>query len=103
MHWDTKLQWLIYLSDKMIEREDHEAAAQLLRDYSHGYGNLGTVGGYGECASAPHAGLVYDRRLGAVTHRKGTDLGIRMKRRKQALMKPLCAWVWRCWRAASTA
>ena len=80
-----KIEWPpdVLLSDKMIEREDHEAAAQLLRDYSHGYGNLGTVGGYGESTNAPHAGMIFDKRLGAVTHRKGTDLTIRMKRRKQ--------------------
>ena len=79
-----KIEWPpdVLLNDRMIEREEHEAAARLLRDYAHGYGSLGGVGGYGE-RTGGGLGLVYDKRLDAVTHRKGLDLGIRAKRRHQ--------------------
>ncbi len=80
-----KLEWPpdVVLNEKLIEREDHDAAVRLARDYAVGYGSMGVIGGYGEMASAPNAGLIFDKRLQAVTHRRGTDIGLRQKRRWQ--------------------
>lgn len=80
----AKIEWPpdILLKDKMIESEDHAAAQQLVRDYSYGYRSQGVVGGYGEPAGAGVA-LVFDRRLGTVTHRKGMDLGRAMWQRER--------------------
>jgi hypothetical protein len=77
-----KIEWPpdILLADKMIETEDHAAAQQLARDYGYGYGSQSVVGNYGEPAGAGVA-LVFDRRLGTVTHHKGMDLGRRMWQR----------------------